>query len=252
MDAYPVRGRLAAVRIGCTSRGVPVLATALAAIAGAIASASNNIPIEATLRNDASLSDVFFTDEANGWAVGDRGVVWHTTNGGTSWVQQKSNAACRLNSVSFVDRNRGWIVGGESRSYAHATRGVVLRTNDGGASWAPVPEQMLPALTRIKFFDENVGVAIGFGTQSQPSGVFITRDGGQSWQALPTDQADCWLAGDFLGPSTGAVTGPSGRVATIARNQVVHSPLATPSLRSFHAMRLIAPAGGWIVAMAVS
>ena len=172
-------------------------------------------PIDATLRNDASLADVFFHDRMNGWAVGDRGVIWHTTDGGTTWAQQNSNVACPLNSVFFIDRDRGWIVGGESRPYTQATRGIVLRTQNGGASWAAVPGLMLPLLTRVKFFDENVGVAIGYARPSQPSGVFVTRDGGQTWQSLPTDQTGCWLAGDFLDANTGAIAGSGGQFATI-------------------------------------
>ena len=157
------------------------------------ASASDGAPIDATLRNDASLADVFFSDRMNGWAVGDRGVIWHTTDGGTTWAQQNSNVACRLNSVFFIDRDRGWIVGGESRPYARATLGVILRTENGGASWVAVPSLMLPLLTRVKFFDENVGVAIGYAAPSQPSGVFVTRDGGQTWQAS-ADRPDRLLA----------------------------------------------------------
>ncbi len=30
---------------------------------------------------DAQLADVAFVDRAHGWAVGDRGVIWHTTDG---------------------------------------------------------------------------------------------------------------------------------------------------------------------------
>ena len=248
MVDYPTRGRVAETRIGyCFRSCAALLAVGLASIAGANVPASDGAPIDASLRNDASLADVFFTDRMNGWAVGDRGVIWHTSDSGTTWAQQNSNVACRLNSVFFIDRNRGWIVGGESRPYARATHGVILRTENGGASWVAVPRLMLPMLTRVMFFDENVGVAIGYAAPSQPAGVFVTRDGGQAWQSLPTDQSGCWLAGDFLDANTGAIAGSGGRFATIARHQVVHSPLATLSLRSFHAMRLIAPAGGWIV-----
>jgi photosystem II stability/assembly factor-like uncharacterized protein len=244
MDGYCTHGRAAVGRIRrCWCCFVPLFAIGWAAIA----SGSGGIPIQVTLRTDASLADVFFTDELNGWAVGDRGVIWHTEDGGTTWTQQESNVTCRLNSVFFTDRNCGWIVGGESRPYSRATRGVVLRTENGGASWVSVPGLLLPLLTRVKFFDENVGITTGIGNQSQPSGVFVTRDGGQSWQALSADQAGCWLASDFLTTDTGAVAGPDGRFATLARHQIVHSPMATPSLRSFHALRLIAPAGGWIV-----
>jgi photosystem II stability/assembly factor-like uncharacterized protein len=123
----------------------------------------------------------------------------------------------------------------------------LLRTENGGVTWTNVARLQLPMLTRIKFFDLSNGVVIGYASQAQPAGVFATRDGGDTWQALPTDQAGSWLAGDFLDHDTGAVAGPAGRFATITRRQVVHSPLADWSLRSFHALRLVGPTRGWIV-----
>ena len=78
-----------------------------------------------------------------------------------------------------------------------------------------------------------------------PSGAFSTHDGGNTWQPLTTDQSGGWLAGDFLAPDAGAVAGQAGRLATMQRHQLISSPLATSSLRSFRAMRLVAPTTGW-------
>ena len=208
---------------------------------------TNGDAIEAALRNDAALADVFFVDAATGWAVGDRGVIWHTFDGGNSWRQQHSGVPCRLNSVWFIDHRRGWAVGGAARFHGGATQAVVLRTADGGTTWQCVSGLLLPRLNRVKFFDPNVGVALGDSSSSYPSGVFATQDGGQSWRALAAEQATPWLAGDFIDPEAGAVTGVAGQFATIAQRRVMHSPLATRSLRSAHAMRLTAPASGWLV-----
>ena len=35
---------------------------------------------------DARLNDVCFVDVRKGWAVGDRGAVWHTDDGGKTWT----------------------------------------------------------------------------------------------------------------------------------------------------------------------
>ncbi len=32
------------------------------------------------------LMSVYFTDNSNGWAVGDNGTILHTTNGGEDWL----------------------------------------------------------------------------------------------------------------------------------------------------------------------
>jgi photosystem II stability/assembly factor-like uncharacterized protein len=207
--------------------------------------AAKPTPITIAFRNDAAINDVAFVDPSTGWAVGDRGVIWHTTDGGTTWRQQSSPVSCRLSSACFIDAHRGWAVGGECRPYGEATLGVVLRTDDGGATWISVSHSILPLLCGVKFFDRVRGIAFGQSASFSPSGLFVTRDGGESWQPLPTDRTGNWLAGDFLDPESGALGGPAGEIATLARQEVVHSPLATSSLRSFRAMRLTAPTGGW-------
>ena len=202
--------------------------------------------LDESLRHDAALLDVYFVDPATGWAVGERGVIWHTADGGTTWRQQSSPVRCRLNSVCFLDAQRGWIAGGSSQPHS-TTRGVLLRTEDGGATWTEVPNTMVPAIARVRFFDANVGVAMGDGSSSFPSGVSTTRDGGRNWQPLPADRNGRWLTGDFLGIDTGAVAGRAGEFASLVRREVTYSPLAAESLRSFHALRLAAPTSGWLV-----
>jgi photosystem II stability/assembly factor-like uncharacterized protein len=221
--------------------------TAQIAAPTALTIPSPNSSIETSLRNDAALADIFFADRMNGWAVGDRGVIWHTADGGGTWQQQASGVFCRINSVFFIDSRRGWAAGGENRSHGRSSLGVLLHTIDGGATWSAVANLHLPLLCRIKFFNANVGVAVGAGSAVHPSGVFVTRDGGANWQPLPADQAGHWSAGDFLDAETGALAASAGEFATIARHQVKHSPLAMPSMRTVHALRLAAPAGGWLV-----
>src|SRR4029079_9775091 len=82
-------------------------------------------------RGDAQLADVCFVDRANGWAVGDRGVIWHTADGGAHWQQQNSPVNCPLHSVFFLDAARGWAVGGAEKPFTRASAGAVLRTNNG-------------------------------------------------------------------------------------------------------------------------
>lgn len=75
------------------------------------------------------LKDIFFVDAANGWTVGEDGIILHTTNGGDSWEIQTSGTEEHLLSVGFVDKNVGWAVGGD--------RGVnvIIHTSDGGETW---------------------------------------------------------------------------------------------------------------------
>ena len=205
------------------------------------------VSVAETMKNDASLAEVAFADRANGWAVGDRGVIWHTADGGRSWQQQVSGVTDPLHAVFFLDANRGWIVGGSALPHSRGSQGVVLWTDDGGAKWNQFPRQTLPTLTHVKFFDAEHGIASGAGTSVAPSGVFVTHDGGKNWQPLPADGPGQWLAADFIDPDTGAVAGPAGQFATLMRRRVVPSPAAITSSRSLRALRLVPPTTGWLV-----
>jgi photosystem II stability/assembly factor-like uncharacterized protein len=204
--------------------------------------------LEATLRDDAALSAACFASPAEGWAVGDRGAIWHTGDGGATWQQQQSHVTCPLTGVSFLDAKRGWVVGGARKPYSGGTSGVVLATVDGGATWTAVRgAELLPALRGVRFFNAVQAIAYGASSPMFASGTCLTRDGGRSWQPAPSGSGGQWLAGDFLEGGVGALAGANGCYATLVSGEVKPSPLESGSLRSLHAMRLIAPTGGWLV-----
>jgi len=153
---------------------------------------------------DAELTDVFFIDPDRGWAVGDRGVIWHTEDGGRNWQLQSSPVPCRLESVCFVDDRNGWIVGGWSHPYTHKSTGVVLRTADGGQHWERIPRVSLPALRRVKFFDLRAGWALGDASATYSAGV--------------------------LAPSTAGVAGRRSQRKPIPAGWLVTFTLAVPAL----------------------
>jgi photosystem II stability/assembly factor-like uncharacterized protein len=59
-------------------------------------------------------------------AVGQRGHVVVSDDGGTTWKQSPVPVSSDLTSVFFVDAKQGWATGHD---------GVILRTTDGGATW---------------------------------------------------------------------------------------------------------------------
>ena len=200
-----------------------------------------------SMREDAQLADVCFVDARLGWAVGDRGVIWHTDDGGAHWRQQASQVDCRLSAVSFLNSKHGWAVGGFPQPACQATTGVLLRTRDGGAHWTCDHKVVLPALRRVKFFDVARGWAIGEPSALYPSGVFTTEDGGRSWAALPPAEGQSWLAGDFLDPLTGVLAGRQGALAQIKRRGIAASRSAEFGLRALRQVKLADELSGWLV-----
>jgi photosystem II stability/assembly factor-like uncharacterized protein len=212
-------------------------------------------PVTASARHsppaDACLCDVAFIDPQHGWAVGDHGVILHTTDGGKRWSPQDSGVTCSLNSVCFVDANIGWAAGGMAWPYLHDTSGVVLATRDGGATWQRMPV-LLPALHKIRFVTDRQGWAIGCSSPMYPSGVFLTRDGGRSWQPASSGGAIGLTAGDLYDGRNAVLGGSRARLATISTGDFARKPPdaaaeAVTSLRGVHSMQIVPPSYGWLV-----
>jgi photosystem II stability/assembly factor-like uncharacterized protein/tetratricopeptide (TPR) repeat protein len=195
---------------------------------------------------DAQLTDVFFASHTHGWAVGDRGLILHTVDGGRHWAPQNSTVDGRLASVFFLDEQNGWAAGGAMNPFTPATTGILLRTRDGGHTWSHDRRLALPAIARIKFSDASHGWALGQASAYFPSGVYTTNDGGRSWAALPAAAGGAWLTGDFVDPNTGALAGRTSALAVVKRRGV--EPVAADfGIRALHQMRLAPPASGWLV-----
>jgi photosystem II stability/assembly factor-like uncharacterized protein len=198
-------------------------------------------------QEDAELVDVTFVDAQRGWAVGDRGAIWNTVDGGRRWRAQRSGVDCRLESVQFLDAEHGWVVGGIQHPYTHTTRGVLLRTRDGGKTWAQDKGLLLPALKRVKFFSGNVGWAIGDPSAIFPGGVFATENGGRTWTALAGVASPGWPAGDFADARAGAVASRSGTLAVVRHRQLEEVRTEPIGLGELRRMKLMADGTGWLV-----
>jgi len=117
------------------------------------------------------LTDIHFTDEMNGWAVGWSGTILHTSDGGALWTSQTSGVSSALQSVYFTDSMTGWAVGGS-----------ILHTTDGGVNWS---EQVSPFgwfgtyLESVYFINDQIGWAAG--SDGGAGQAIRTVDGGQTW-----------------------------------------------------------------------
>ena len=122
------------------------------------------------------LKGICFVDDLNGWAVGEKGTILNTSDGGESWEYQQSGTLLSLRSVFFTDAQNGWIVGGNT----HPIPGeyIILHTSDGGYTWVEQAAASTGCLRDVFFVDNNYGWA--FGDQNH---IFSTSDGGGNWTA---------------------------------------------------------------------
>jgi len=204
-------------------------------------------PANPEWQDDADLASVCFVDALQGWAVGDRGVIWHTTDSGRIWTKQHSGYTGRLESVFFLTPEIGWAVGGQAVPYTHRTSGLVLATTDGGRRWQVRSREILPALRRVKFFTPDEGYALGDSGGTSASGAVLTRDGGRTWRAVPGWSETGWAAGDLVDPLTGAMASPLGARAVLRRGGLEASDGPPLGLRRIHQLQLGRDGSGWLV-----
>lgn len=198
-------------------------------------------------QNDAELTSVAFVDADRGWAVGDRGVIWHTNDGGRSWKLQPSGVTCRLEAVQFLDADNGIAVGGWTQPYTHETHGVAIRTRDGGKTWQNTPDLTLPGLRHVRFIDARQGWALGDGSPLYPTGVFRSEDGGRTWTPIAKGETVGWVTGDFRDAKSGAVAGFGGNLAIVTSNEIRPSRTNTLGPRSLRRLLLSGQTGGWLI-----
>ena len=133
------------------------------------------------------LCEATFIDRNSGWAVGTKGTIIHTLDGGKKWVTQESGTEKNLFSVSFVDAQNGWVVG---------EFGTILHTTDGGERWKEQRCEDIetkvdmfsfdwkptPALYEVDFIDRDRGWIVGM------EGIILkTENGGKKWRKLETN-----------------------------------------------------------------
>ncbi|HBO43782.1 MAG TPA: hypothetical protein DD670_07590, partial [Planctomycetaceae bacterium] len=199
------------------------------------------------MRADARLNDVCFVSPLVGWAVGDRGTIWHTADGGRQWNLQPSGVSCPLYSVSFLNERVGWAAGGSAQPYRHGSAGVVLATGDGGQTWKQASNAVLPAFRKIRFLGAKFGFAIGDASTMFPSGAFVTETGGLDWQPIHGDHPPGWTTGDMTEPNTGALAGRLGAAAAVRRRTINRDRSPNLGHGTLRGLQLVPNGYGWLV-----
>lgn len=204
-------------------------------------------------------------------AIGERGLVVLSDDGGRQWRQARVPVSVTLTSASFADARQGWVAG-------HG--GVVLHTTDGGENWtrqtdgvalakaALAQAQGLPGtaagrersiqqaqrlvddgadkpLLSICFADEQHGMAVGaFGLAA------TTSDAGKTWvpclDRLPNAQGMHLYAAAHHG-QTWVVAGEQGVLMRSDDDRASFELLAAPYRRTFFAVTATRN-GGFVLA----
>ncbi|MBL8892850.1 MAG: hypothetical protein JNL67_22930 [Planctomycetaceae bacterium] len=171
------------------------------------------------LMSPGHLNDVAFINPQIGVAVGNRGLIWRTTDGGRRWSVVKTEWTGELNSIVFADNLNGWIVGGHALPIRGLHEGVVLRTQDGGVTWKRLTSTLLPMLNRVGYDSQNkVLWAVSEVDGQYPSGLFESSDLGQNWNDVTVTLEAASTAGT---PSNQAIVAVSPTTADAIANVAI-------------------------------
>lgn len=145
------------------------------------AGAQKRPPRSETVRTDNVLLLDAAAVERRIVAVGERGYVLISDDGGKTWQRSQAPAQATLTAVYFLDASLGWAAGHD---------GVILGTRDGGRSWKSLrhsPQDDGPLLD-IWFANPHDGIVTG------AYGAYLeTFDGGVTWHRRAITESDSHL-----------------------------------------------------------
>ncbi len=139
-----------------------------------------------------NLHSVFFTDDLNGYSVGENGSIRKTTDGGNTWGSQTSPVSGSLRSLFFVNATNGVAVG---------DGGKIINTNDGGSIWAEQISGTSEDLKAIYGTDLNTRIVVG-----SAGTILKTIDGGVTWTAKISPLSTDLISVFFSGANTGYIS----------------------------------------------
>ncbi len=181
-----------------------------------------------------NLYKIFFTNENDGYAVGDSGLILRTTNGGINWSSKSCGSSNNLLSIFFIDESTGWTVG---------DKGKIFQTTDRGETWSPQSSDSSSRLGEVYFTDENNGYAAGeFGK------ILKTTNGGIDWSTLPRESSANLNTVYFINQDVGFAAGQIGTILKTINGGKSWNFEYSGTKNSINSISFIDSSAGWAAA----
>jgi len=204
----------------------------------------------------AWLHSVFFLDQNRGWAVGSKGTVLQTDDGGNTWKPRGASTNDVVRDIFFVDEKNGWLVV-EVNVYELKTkeepRAYLMKTTDGGEHWKRIEIKGfdIDAILVRAVFTRN-GRGWVFGEQGS---IYTTYDGGETWTKLRSPTRRLLLGGIFVDDARGWIVGAGATIIQTSDGGETWYQSLLPQVEKsvrFTATSFIDNRNGWAVGSAGS
>jgi len=161
----------------------------------------------------AWLHAVYFLDHNRGWAVGSRGTLLATSDGGNSWHALPQPTEDAIRDLYFTDAREGWLLC-ERNIYDLRSndeqRAYLMKTTDGGEHWNRLSLRGINVDARLmRALFSNSGRAWAFG---EGGSIYTTQDSGASWTRLQSPTRYLLLGGVFVDENSGWLVGAGATI----------------------------------------
>jgi photosystem II stability/assembly factor-like uncharacterized protein len=182
---------------------------------------------ERTFPGVGAIRSVDFVNATTGFAVGDAGSIYKTTNGGVDWTSVGPGSAESVNfyEVSFGSANVGYAI---AMYTALQEPNRLYKTSDGGATWTKILDQGTNPNTPVFYGlwaqgENNVFIA---GRESVRA-IFRSTNGGAQWTraytGLPVPIPAVMSKVEFTSDSTGYAIGDLGTIVRTTNGGIIWS-----------------------------
>lgn len=143
----------------------------------------------------------FFNDDL-GFAVGQRGFIYRTTDGGEIWNNIPSSVTATLYKILFLNSTTGFVFG---------SNGVILKSTNGGFIWAAQTSGTTQPIRSAFRVGASTIYAVG-GTASSNSLILKSTDAGTTWASQTSPVAQSLNSVHFIDANTGVAVGNNGTI----------------------------------------
>jgi photosystem II stability/assembly factor-like uncharacterized protein len=202
----------------------------------------------------AWLHSVFFLDQNRGWAVGSKGTLLQTLDGGNTWKPRGASTTDVVRDIFFTDEQNGWLVC-EVNVYQLKTkedpRAYLMKTTDGGDNWNRIEIKGFDVdaiLVRAVFSRNGRGWAFGEG-----GSIYATYDAGETWTKLRSPTRRLLLGGIFVDDDRGWIVGAGATIIQTSDGGDTWYQSALPQVEKtarFTATSFVDNRKGWAVGSA--